>query len=172
MGLRTDRFDLRGLRLSAGEARRLDLHVAVDPLSLAGQPYPFEPESVPARLDISRTTGGGYALRVRFEARVVGPCMRCLEQASPRFEVDAREVSQPGGSEELTSPYVEHEVLDVQAWAREALALSVPAKLLCQPDCRGLCGVCGANLNESQTEHEHGRDPDPRWAKLSELRFE
>jgi uncharacterized protein len=172
MSLRTDTFDLGGLRLTAGEGRRLDLHVAVDPLSLAGQPYPVEPGSVPVRLDISRTTGGGYALRVRFEARVVGPCMRCLEPASPLFTVDAREVSQPGGTEELTSPYVEHEVLDLHAWVREALALTVPAKLLCEPECRGLCAVCGANLNEADGDHAHASGPDPRWAKLSELRFE
>jgi uncharacterized protein len=72
----------------------------------------------------------------------------------------------------MTSPYVENEVLDLHAWAREALALTVPPKLLCQPECRGLCAVCGANLNETQAEHLHASDPDPRWAKLSELRFE
>jgi uncharacterized protein len=175
--LRTDSFDLGGLRLTSGEGRRLDLHVAIEPLALAGESYPVQPETVPVRLDVSRTTGDGYALRLRFEAALSGPCMRCLEPAAPTFTVDAREVSQPTRyqdqpSDELASPYVQDGVLDLRAWARDALALTVPANLLCRDDCAGLCPVCGANLNQAGGEHQHERAPDPRWAALSELRFD
>jgi uncharacterized protein len=172
MPLRTDTFDLGALRLSAGEGRRLELGVALEPFLLGGERYPVQPSLVPARLDISRTTGDGYALRLRFEATLVGPCMRCLEPASPSFAVDAREVSQPGETDELDSPYVRYGVLDLQAWARDSLALVLPATLLCQADCAGLCPVCGADLNLAGAEHHHEREPDPRWAKLSELRFD
>jgi uncharacterized protein len=98
--------------------------------------------------------------------------MRCLEPAKPTFSIDAREVSQPGGGEELASPYVDHDTLDVQAWARDALALAIPATLLCRPECAGLCSVCGENLNSAGPGHAHQAEPDPRWAKLSEIRFE
>jgi uncharacterized protein len=174
MPLRTDTFDLGGLHLSAGEGRRIGLAVAIEPFSLGGETYPVRPDLVPVRLDVSRTTGAGYALRLRFEATVDGPCMRCLEPAAPSFAVDAREVSQRGDEEgeDLTSPYVEGNVLDLQAWARDALALSLPQQLLCRPDCAGLCPICGQNLNAAGPEHAHEREPDPRWAKLSELRFE
>ena len=46
-----------------------------------------------------------------------------------------------------------------------------PAQITCRPDCAGLCAQCGANLNEDP-EHAHEREPSPRWAKLSELKFE
>jgi uncharacterized protein len=172
MSLRSDSFDLGGLRLTSGEGRRLDLHVAIDPIVLAGESYPVEPSLVPVRLDVSRTTGAGFALRLRFEASLTGPCMRCLEPAAPVFAVEAREVSQPGESEELSSPYVEAGVLDLRGWARDALALSLPTTLLCQPECAGLCAICGENLNQAGPEHQHEREPDPRWAKLSELHFD
>jgi uncharacterized protein len=172
MSLRTDTFDLGGLRLSAGEGRRLELNVDIGPFTLGGERYAIEPALVPIRLDVSRMTGDGYALRLRFDARVDGPCMRCLEPASPVFTVDAREISQPGEGEELSSPYVEGGVVDLHAWARDALALVLPATLLCRPDCAGLCPVCGADLNAAGDDHHHERAPDPRWAKLSELRFE
>ena len=171
MSLRADTFDLGALRLTSGEARRLELNVAADDFELGGERYAVEPALVPARLDVSRTTGAGYALRLRFDATLSGPCMRCLEPAQPVFSVDAREVSQPGEGDELQSPYVENGVIDLRGWARDALALSLPASLLCREDCAGLCPVCGANLNLEGPEHRHERAPDPRWAKLSEIRF-
>jgi len=173
MPQRTDVFDLQRLGLTSGEGRRLDLHVPVEPFSFGGQTYAAVPAVVPVRLDVSRTTGSGWALRLRFSVAVAGPCMRCLEEAEPRFEVDAREVEQPGaGDEELSSPYVDEEgELDLAAWARDALALSLPAQITCRPDCAGLCAQCGANLND-EPEHAHEAAPDPRWAKLSEIRFD
>jgi uncharacterized protein len=173
MPLRTDVFDLPRLGLSSGEGRRLDLHVHVEPFSFGGQTYAARPDVVPVRLDVSRTTGSGWALRLRYAVSVSGPCMRCLEQADPRFEVDAREVEQPGTSDdELSSPYVNDDgELDLAAWARDAVALTLPAQITCRADCAGLCAQCGANLNEDP-DHAHDAAPDPRWAKLSEIRFE
>lgn len=167
----THSFDLAGLRLSSGEGRRLDLAIPIEPFEYADERYPVVPAAPAARLDISRTTGQGYALRLRFSAALEGPCMRCLEPAAPQFEVDAMEVSQPGEGEELQSPYLIGGVLDLAGWARDALALILPATLLCKPDCLGLCPVCGVNLNEAGPDHHHEAAPDPRWAKLSDIRF-
>ncbi len=172
MALRTDSFDLTPLRLSSGEGRRLDLNIGFDPLELGGEEYAVQPDLVPARLYVSRTTGEGYALRLRFEAGVSGRCMRCLEPAAPSLEVDSREIWQPGGVEEFETPYLDAGVLDVRGWARDAVVLMLPAQILCRPDCAGLCPICGAALNESGPAHTHEAEPDPRWAKLSELRFD
>jgi uncharacterized protein len=169
---RADAFDLAALRLTAGEGRRIELAVAVDPFELGGQRYTAQPSQVDATLDVSKTTGGGHALRLRFAASIEGPCMRCLAVASPRLEIDAREVSQPGGGDELQSPYVVQGQLDLRAWARDALALTLPAQILCTPECAGLCAVCGADLNQAGPEHVHEREPDPRWAKLAELKLD
>ncbi len=172
MPQRTDIFELGRLGLTSGEGRRLDLHVAVAPFDYGGQRYEVEPSLVAARLDVSRTTGNGWALRLRFEAGLQGPCMRCLEPAALQFAVDSREVSVPGGGDELQSPYVGAEdELDLEAWARDALALVLPAQLTCRTDCAGLCPECGANLNEDP-DHRHESGPDQRWAKLSELKFD
>jgi uncharacterized protein len=173
MAPRTDSFDLGRLRLTSGEGRRLELEVALDPLQFGGETYAATPDAVEATLDISATTHNGYALRLRFDASLRGPCMRCLEPARPEIAVDSREVDQPGDVEELRSPYVKDEVLDVHAWARDALALALPAQLLCREQCAGLCAICGIDLNAAGREgHAHEREPDPRWAKLGEIRFE
>jgi uncharacterized protein len=174
MSQRTDTFDLGRLGLTSGEGRRLDLQVHVDPFDYGGSTYGVEPELVPARLDVSRTTGNGWALRLRFDAAVSGPCMRCLDRAEPSFAVDAYEVHQPGtADEEMLSPYLDAggDELDLEAWARDALALALPAQLTCRPDCAGLFPQCGANLNDDRG-HTHEAAPSSRWAKLSELKFE
>ena len=170
MGARTDIFDLGRLSLGPGEGRRMDLDVRLEDLRYGGQQYAVEPRDVPVRLDVSRMTGNGYSLRLRFEAGLAGPCMRCLAPAGPGFAVDAREVEQPGGGDELDSPYVSADELDLQAWARDAFALALPAQIVCRDECAGLCPQCGQNLNEHP--HEHEREPDPRWAKLRELKLD
>jgi uncharacterized protein len=165
-------LDLGGMRLSSGEGKRLELAVKIEPLTLGGEPYTVVPVAVPVRLDVSRMTGNGYALRLRFAATVEGACMRCLKSAAPRFEVDSREVDRPGGGEELSSPYLEEDTLDLAAWARDALVLALSVQVLCREDCAGLCPVCAIDLNEAGPEHTHERAPDPRWAKLRELKLE
>ncbi len=171
MGGRTDIFDIGRLGLSSGEGRRLELEAPVDGFDFAGQRYSVPGGSVSARLDVSHTTTG-YSLRLRFDTALEGPCMRCLEDAGHELSVDAREIDQPGGGEELESPYLEEQQLDLRAWARDALALALPAQIVCREDCLGLCPVCGENLNRAAPGHAHEREPDPRWAALRELKLE
>ena len=54
--------------------------------------------------------------------------MRCLKDARREVEVDAREVERPGGGEELSSPYLKEDTLDLSAWARDAFALALPTQ--------------------------------------------
>jgi uncharacterized protein len=168
---RLDRIDLDTLNLRPGDGDRIDAPVRVDGISLGGQPYKVPGGAVDARLDVSRTLSG-YALRLRFDAPLEGACVRCMADARPVISVDAREVDQPGESEELHSPYLADEVLELAAWAHDALALALPEKILCREDCRGLCSVCGADLNTvDPAEHRHEQGKDPRWAKLDELKL-
>lgn len=150
----------------------MELEVELGSFRYGEAGYTAVPALVPVRLDLSRMVGEGWSLRLRFEAALHGPCMRCLGDAEPRTEVDAREVHQPGsGSDELDSPYVEADELDLHRWAHDAFALALPAQVLCRPDCRGLCPECGADLN-AQPDHAHEPPTDPRWAKLGELKFD
>jgi DUF177 domain-containing protein len=169
---RADTLDVDSLHLRPGGGGRVDAQVRVDPVQLGGQRYSVGGGSVEVRIDVSRTTSG-YAFRLRFDAALDGPCMRCLTDAHPVVHVDSREIEQPGEAEELHTPYLEDGQLELSGWVRDALVLALPPRLLCREDCRGLCPVCGADLNAlDPAEHRHEGDGDPRWAKLSELRFE
>lgn len=168
----TYEYDLASMRLRSGEGRRIELTVPLGEITLGGERYEPDEEAVPARLEVSKMAGEGYALRLSFSATLRGPCMRCLSDASPLVEVDVREVEVAGGGEDLNSPYVNEETLNLSGWARDAFMLCAPSSVLCRRDCRGLCPICAADLNEAGEEHFHEREPDPRWAKLSELKLE
>jgi uncharacterized protein len=166
-------IDLGRLALRPGEGRRLVVDLVTGELELGGQRYRLEPRPTPARVEISRTSSG-HAMRLDFAGSIAGPCMRCLEPASIPIEVEAREIDQPTtDDEELRSPYVDEQKLDPAAWAHDALALELPVKILCRADCAGLCPVCGVTLNDAEPgDHDHPAAPDPRWAKLSELKLD
>jgi uncharacterized protein len=163
--------DLASMRLNAGEGRSLELEVPLNDFDFSGTTYTVTPNPSPAVLDVSRMTHAGYALRLRFAATLNGPCMRCLEPATPQTTIDAREVDQPGGGDELECPYIEDENLDVASWANDALGLALPGQIVCRPDCLGLCPECGALLNDDP-DHSHGPARDPRWAALDDVRFD
>ncbi len=165
--------DLERLALSSGQARSFDLKVGLEPIELGGETYQPEGGGSEARLDVSRTSTG-YALRLRFNTELRGPCVRCLEPAATEIRIDAREVDQPPSrDEELRSPYLSDGNLAVGRWANDALVLAFPSQPLCRPDCAGLCSVCGESLNDADPEaHRHEQGGDPRMAKLRELKWE
>jgi uncharacterized protein len=166
-------IDITRLSLRFGEGKRFELPVELDPFELGGQTYVSQPRSPQVRLEISRQSGG-YAFHLTFPVHLEGPCMRCLEPAALDIEVEAREVDQTGtDDEELRSPYVVEDELDVGRWAHDATMLAMPTTLLCRPECLGLCPVCGETLNDADpAAHEHDPPTDPRWAALNDIKFE
>lgn len=162
-------FSLRQVKLRPGEQYRDELEVELSPLDLGGQRYVPVPEKVPAAFEMTRAnTGTDFTLA--FTARLHGPCYRCLGDAVLELPIKGREYqAESPEDEQLTTPYVTGANLDVSQWAHDAVALALPDKILCRPDCAGLCGECGKNLNDDPHAHEeeHG---DPRWAALEALR--
>jgi uncharacterized protein len=128
------------------------------------------PDTVPAELAITKATTG-TVFQLRFTTRLHGPCYRCLEDAVLEVPIAAREyqATNPDGSDELRNPYLEADNLDLGSWARDAVALALPDKILCRAECSGLCPVCGKNLNDEP--HTHDEEPaDSRWSALEALR--
>ncbi len=163
-------FDLRSISLRSGEQHRETVEVELEPLLLGGQTYDHEPEPVPAELTVTKASSGTL-FELAFGVSLRGPCFRCLEDAELALSLHGREyqATSPGDDDELRTEYVADDRLDLSAWARDAVALELPEKILCRPDCAGLCPVCGKDLNDDP--HEHAEEAsDSRWAALRSLR--
>jgi len=165
----TTSFSLRQVKLRPGEQHREEIELELAPLSYGGQRYIPVPETVPAALEITRANTG-TVFTLAFTARLYGPCYRCLGDAVLELPIKAREYQDENPEDdELKTEYVVGNQLELSDWARDAIALALPEKILCRPDCAGLCPVCGKNLNDEPHTHEEEQS-DPRWAALEALR--
>lgn len=121
--------------------------------------------SLPGGIDfdlVLTNAGEGILVTGMLRAHVVGECDRCLDPAE--FDVAAEvdeyylfhEPEHPAEDEEegpdysLVSP---DRTLDLTEALNSALVMETPFVVLCRPDCKGLCPVCGANLNHGDCGH-------------------
>ena len=148
------RFNLRGLSFGERNETWRRLFVDVEPFSLGGLEYDVEGGGVELELAASRV-GQRVTLHGTGTATLLGPCQRCLEAARLEVPVRCDEYVAAGRSEGDDEGYVAGNVLDLQSWVRDAIAEALPAQVLCSDDCRGLCAVCGVNLNLAGDGHAH-----------------
>jgi uncharacterized protein len=97
-------------------------------------------------------------------------CDRCLDFYESDFNERTEQIYQMGHSEldvddqiELLPPDTRE--IDISKAISDALLLSRPMKLLCKPDCKGLCAHCGINLNDKACDCSD-EEIDPRLQKL------
>jgi uncharacterized protein len=162
------------LRAAPGTERRypveeLEMEIAPD-LQLAA------PIAGEVRL---QRTGRSILARAHLTTAIDGYCGRCLQPVVAPIDVDIEEVALPSIDIDTglplhsdTEPDVlrldDHHELDLGEPVREAISLAEPIALLCRSDCRGLCLVCGIDLN-TVTDHRHQEESiDPRLAALAE----
>jgi len=126
------------------------------------------------------------------KAELSVPCGRCLEPVAidlpMEFELtlvpedenrdeERGQTEHPGPTTGSFDPRDAEEevysgkVIDLDPLVREQLVLSLPAYPVCREDCKGLCPVCGANLNERECGCDR-RVPDPRWAGLEKFKLQ
>lgn len=152
------RFDLRSLRFHDASEVWRTLPVEVAPFLYGGLEYHVPGDVVDAGLTVARV-GDNLTLTLEVPTAVLGPCQRCLDDAE--IEVEARGIeyvrhgeSGATGEDEDEEAYVVAHQVDLERWVRDLIAEALPVKLLCREECRGLCAVCGADLN-ADPDHRH-----------------
>jgi DUF177 domain-containing protein len=144
----------------------------------------------PAHVDFTlRKSGRRVLLRGKGQADLAVECGRCLvplTRAVPLdFELvfvpkdDGRRAAGPRDEVEEDGGSVEARLAEEETYAgkeieldnavREQLILALPPYPVCSEDCKGLCAVCGTNLNERECGCDR-KIPDPRWAGLDKFR--
>lgn len=123
-------------------------------------------------------TGNDILVQGELHAELILPCARCLAPVNVPLTVTLEDVFTPTldivtgqaitPEEEDQALWIdEHHLLDLSEVLRQYVLVALPMHPLCRADCRGLCPVCGQNLNEGFCDCKP--EPDPRWAKLAAL---
>ncbi len=130
------------------------LPVDVAPFVYGGLEYHVPDDLVDAKLTVARV-GDNLTLTLDADTHLLGPCQRCLDDADIPLGVRGIEYVRHGESEsgEEDAGYVAAHVVDLETWVRDLIADALPQKLLCREDCKGLCVVCGADLNADPGHH-------------------
>ena len=148
-------FDNEGERIDINYSFREDDESFVTPISVAG--------AVENRTGIVRIDA---AAKFDYAAE----CARCNKPLLRHATVPVKHVLVTHlDSEEDSDEFivVENRKLDVDELVNEDVYLAIPSKMLCKPDCKGLCPVCGADWNEGPCSCKP--ITDPRWEALKDL---
>jgi DUF177 domain-containing protein len=154
------RLDLHSLRFHDASEVWRTLPVEVQPFVYGGLEYHVPGDVVQAELTAARV-GDNLTLTLLVDTHVLGPCQRCLADADIVVGAEGIEYVRHGESsaevvpdEDDVDAYVVAHQLDLERWVRDLVADALPQKLLCRDDCRGLCPLCGADLN-ADPDHRH-----------------
>ena len=118
-----------------------------------------------------RNTAGVLVMKGEITTCLHGVCDRCAADftqnvAIPMDVVLVEELSNEDSEDEWVFP-LEADTADLDEIVRTVFVLNLDSKLLCKPDCRGLCCRCGKNLNEGPCGCQ--KELDPRFAALRQL---
>ncbi len=108
------------------------------------------------------------------DTQIAMTCDRCMKPVmvplhiviEQRFAKD--QASDASDQEEWDILPIENDRIDLDETILHEVQLGVPMKVLCKEECKGLCPICGQDLNEGQCECEDDHI-DPRWEALKGL---
>ena len=135
--------------------------------------YPIV-ESEPVHVKVEHIRGKELLITAETRLSVIIPCDRCLEDVKREFELNCVKHVDVGLSDaELTeeldeSNFIDGYHLDVDKLLFHEILSSWPTKVLCREDCKGLCNVCGQNLNTGSCNCED-TGLDPRMSVVRDL---
>ena len=129
-------------------------------------------------VDMTATVAGSgeYVVRGSVRGTLRQECRRCLEPVRTEVDEEHTLVFSPrdalGSAEDDPGTRIielDDDDIDLGHAVREELILGTDRFVVCDPECAGLCPVCGVNLNEEECDCTL-EEPDPRWDVLRELK--
>jgi uncharacterized protein len=153
-----------GFLLSAGSGNNHETVFDVPAVRVSDDVYL---KYVRGPLRLSRTKEG-ILVQGRLQVGLEDECYRCLDTLQREIIIDLEELYTYPASENAEFSIPEDAILDLSPLLRAEVLIEVERGALCKPDCKGLCPICGANLN-NEACHCDAEDIDPRLTALKSL---
>lgn len=150
---------------NVGKRKDTQLPITLEQFTMYGEEYNFSKKE-DAQISIVCIGERKISLSCKAELSLEIPCSRCLEMVQVPFTIDfEKEFDFTGEKEEARealeeAEYIQEYSLDVDALVVQEMMLQFPMQTLCSEDCKGICDVCGTNLNTGSCDcAQQGRDP-------------
>lgn len=116
-----------------------------------------------------KNSSGVVSISAVADFSVTAQCAKCAKQICKKLDVPVEHYLTAQLNNEDNDDYilVEDMVLDLNELVSEDIFLSLPSRFLCKPDCKGLCPICGKDLNEGKCACK--KEIDPRLSVLQQL---
>jgi uncharacterized protein len=141
-------------------------------------PFEFEQIQISDDLDLRHFEGvvaigrtpQGLIMQAAFSAETTLECGRCLNDFTHKLSWDLTELYAFNEKSVTESDLIlpDDAQIDLQPLVREYALLEVPINPTCRPDCKGLCSVCGEDLNQSDCGHKETINDSP-FSALKDL---
>jgi uncharacterized protein len=172
---KTQRLDPRGplvfdIRTLGPASARSETRSVPAPANL-GSGLVRVPEGAELQVEVQlEDVSGGVLVTGTVIAPLAGECARCLDEFASSTQVSFQELyaAEPSENGDDDGYLLDGDLLDLEPALRDALVLDLPLSPLCDPDCAGLCSVCGVRLADAEPGHAHAGDGGV-WAVLKDL---
>jgi uncharacterized protein len=116
-------------------------------------------------------TAKGLLIQAKASAKVMSECVRCLNPFLLLLEIDFTDLYafSPDSTDASGLLLPENGKIDLEPSIREEMLLSIPINPICSPNCKGLCPICGENLNTGEHIEHHEENPDSSLSILKSL---
>ncbi len=150
-----DRFPLRinvGFLINAPISTSRAIKFDLPAINLGGD---LNLQKLTGKVELTRTPKG-ILVQARFSTSYHAECVRCLDEYDQQLETDFNELYAFHANSVTESGLIvpEDANIDLLPLLREYLLIEIPIKTVCREDCKGLCTVCGENLNHHTCEHQ------------------
>ncbi len=166
-------LNLTDVLSTEGKVKSEEIMIECDAFESRMGSFPVE-EKTPLTLTITNEGNGRAKVEGHAKLVQVMDCDRCLKEVKVPIVLDferyvaAPELMEGELLEDSDMGVMQGYQLDVEVLVYNELLMNQPEKVLCKPDCKGICKKCGKDLNEG----ECGCDtfvPDPRMAVLQDI---
>ena len=133
-------------------------------------------DTTPLELSVEYAGERKLWIRGKGEITAVAPCDRCLEPVATVFNLNISRITKGNVTDESEvesedldeANYIDGYTLDVDQLVGSEILIGWPTKILCSEDCKGICNVCGQNLNQGTCNCED-TSLDPRMSVIRDV---
>lgn len=157
------------------KTEHMEVPLELTKFMIGGSEYQFASKK-PVSIDFSVPEERKVCIDVKTELSLTVPCARCLDDVIVPFtialtkELDFQTSDADGVKDLEEVNYIDGYDLDVDLLVFDEISLNFPLQVLCQPDCKGLCGVCGKNKNRESCDCDCSVSAgDPRMSVIQDI---